>query len=50
MPGIDQAVAQINRSRRDQTTVRILLRQSAGESMIDIANQSDDRLYDVHAY
>ncbi|RQR26416.1 ShlB/FhaC/HecB family hemolysin secretion/activation protein [Burkholderia sp. Bp9142] len=42
---IDQGVAQINRLRRNQATVQILPGQSPGESIVDIGNQSGDRLY-----
>ncbi|WP_080437269.1 ShlB/FhaC/HecB family hemolysin secretion/activation protein [Burkholderia ubonensis] len=42
---VDQGVAQINRLRRNQATVQILPGQNPGESIVDIGNQSGDRLY-----
>lgn len=41
---LDQGVAQINRLRRNQAQVQILPGQSAGESVVAIANQPGDRL------
>ncbi|WP_085489795.1 ShlB/FhaC/HecB family hemolysin secretion/activation protein [Paraburkholderia susongensis] len=42
---IDQGVAQINRLRRNQTTVQVLPGQAVGNSVIAVNNEPGDRTY-----